>query len=414
MGNTKLEQTKLVSRFFAAISITVSASLSGIVMLLTMMFSVVAGADYFPGQNWQSKSPAAAGFVPEKLAAAITLAKAHETRLPEQLAKYLDVRDLPKVRSMYAFTNEPFDEVIGPMAPRGPFTGMVIKGGYIIAQWGDVARVDMTHSISKTFLSSVAGLAVDAGLIRSVDDRVGPYVPTALFEGEHNSQITWDHLLRQTSFWRGTLWGKPDWADRPGKEPWAEFARETPAPGTEWKYNDVRVNVLALALLHVWRQPLPVVLKERLMDRIGASNTWRWHGYDNAWIELDGQQMQSVTGGGHWGGGMFISALDLGRLGLLALHKGQWQDQQVLSTDWIRQSRTPTSVQPTYGYMNYFLNTDQTLLPSQRASSYYFAGAGSNIIFVDEANDLVVVLRWIDNKALDQVLQAITGALIKS
>ena len=216
------------------------------------------------------------------------------------------------------------------------------------------------------------------------------------------------------SFWRGTLWGKPDWADRPGKEPWAEFARETPAPGTEWKYNDVRVNVLALALLHVWRQPLPVVLKERLMDRIGASNTWRWHGYDNAWIELDGQQMQSVTGGGHWGGGMFISALDLGRLGLLALHKGQWQDQQVLSTDWIRQSRTPTSVQPTYGYMNYFLNTDQTLLPSQRASSYYFAGAGSNIIFVDEANDLVVVLRWIDNKALDQVLQAITGALIKS
>jgi len=64
--------------------------------------------------------------------------------------------------------------------------------------------------------------------------------------------------------------------------------------------------------------------------------------------------------------------------------------------------------------MNYFLNTDQTLLPSQRASSYYFAGAGSNIIFVDEANDLVVVLRWIDNKALDQVLQAITGALIKS
>ena len=69
MGNTKLEQTKLVSRIFAAIRITFSASLSGIVMLLTMMFSVVAGADYFPGQNWQSKSPAAAGFVPPQPAA---------------------------------------------------------------------------------------------------------------------------------------------------------------------------------------------------------------------------------------------------------------------------------------------------------------------------------------------------------
>ncbi len=95
VGNTKLEQIRLVSRFFAAIPVAVSARLSGIVMLLTMMVPVAAGADYFPGQNWQSKSPAAAGFVPEKLAAAIALAKAYETCLPEQLAKYLDVRDSP-------------------------------------------------------------------------------------------------------------------------------------------------------------------------------------------------------------------------------------------------------------------------------------------------------------------------------
>ena len=120
------------------------------------------------------------------------MAQENETRLPPALAQYLDVRDLPKVRSMYTFTNEPFDEVIGPMAPRGPFTGLIIKDGYIIAQWGDVERVDMTHSISKTFLSSVAGLAVDEGLIRNVDDRVATYVPTDHFQGAHNSQITWD------------------------------------------------------------------------------------------------------------------------------------------------------------------------------------------------------------------------------
>jgi len=382
-------------------------------LLLAMTGSLPAAADYFPGQVWQTKSPGAAGFDPEKLAAAIRLAEDNETQLPEQLAKYLDVRDLPKVRSMYGFTGEPFDEVIGPMAPRGPFTGIVIKDGYIVAQWGDVERVDMTHSVSKTFLSSVAGLALDRGLIRDVNDLVGPYVPTEHFQGAHNSQITWDHLLRQTSFWRGTLWGKPDWADRPGQDTWAEFARATPAPGTEWKYNDVRVNALALALLHVWRKPLPEVLKTLLMDRIGASNTWRWHGYDNSWVELDGQKMQSVSGGGHWGGGMFISALDLGRLGLLALHEGKWQDQQILSAAWIAQSRTPTPVKSTYGYMNYFLNTDHALLPDLPANSYYFAGAGSNIVFVDEDDDLVVVLRWIDSKALNSVLQAITGALVE-
>jgi hypothetical protein len=51
------------------------------------------------------------------------------------------------------------------------------------------------------------------------------------------------------------------------------------------------------------------------MDPIGASTTWRWHGYENSWIELDGRRVQSVSGGGHFGGGMFISAWDLARFG---------------------------------------------------------------------------------------------------
>ena len=36
-----------------------------------------------------------------------------------------------------------------------------------------------------------------------------------LFEAPHNQPITWEHLLRQSSDWSGTLWGKPDWGDRP-------------------------------------------------------------------------------------------------------------------------------------------------------------------------------------------------------
>ena len=100
-----------------------------------------------------------------------------------------------------------------------------------------------------------------------------------LFESEHNAPITWDHLLRQTSDWQGTLWGKPDWADRPEGERPADYPnRKLSPPGTRYKYNDVRVNVLALAALHVWRRPLPEILREEVMDPIGASNTWRWHG----------------------------------------------------------------------------------------------------------------------------------------
>ena len=75
-----------------------------------------------------------------------------------------------------------------------------------------------------------------------------------LFTSEHNAPITWDHLLRQTSDWSGTLWGKPDWADRPpnGQTPEQWAKREMHEPGTFYKYNDTRVNVLALSALYVF------------------------------------------------------------------------------------------------------------------------------------------------------------------
>jgi hypothetical protein len=49
-------------------------------------------------------------------------------------------------------------------------------------------------------------------------------------------------------------------------------------PGTVYNCNDVRTNVLALAALNVWRRPLPLALKETIMDPIGASNSWRSFG----------------------------------------------------------------------------------------------------------------------------------------
>lgn len=66
--------------------------------------------------------------------------------------------------------------------------------------------------------------------------------------------------------------------------------------GTVYEYNDVRVNALALAALNVWRKPLPQVLKENVMDEMGApSNSWRWFGYENSFVVIDGTIIQSVA-----------------------------------------------------------------------------------------------------------------------
>jgi CubicO group peptidase (beta-lactamase class C family) len=379
----------------------------------------------FPGRDWPRKTPAQAGIDARSLQQAIDHAIAAEAKNPRDLA----------LNHYQTFGREPFGYVIGPVKERGDQTGVVIHKGAIVAEWGEPQRVDMTHSITKSLLSCVVGLAHDRGVIRSIDDTVAPYVPPIQpydpapvgnksdrmhgsdllfpFETPHNRTITWNHMLRQVSDWEGTLWGKPDWADRPEEKQAEWLTRPRRAPGTVYQYNDVRTNALALAALNVWRRPLPQVAKEHLMDPIGASNTWRWFGYENSWIVLDGAIVQSVTGGGHWGGGLFVNAYDLARFGYLTLHRGRWQERQILSERWIEWALTPTPVEPSYGFMNWYVNKDRKFMPSAPASAFGHQGNGTNFVYVDPENDVVAVLRWIDRPAIDgfvkRLLTAIAG-----
>ena len=358
---------------------------------------------YVPGphDDWQRRAPEQVGLDGALLQKAIEFANASETKAPRDLA----------LAHPLTWAREPENAPIGPFKERGPVTGIVLRHGYLVAEWGEPKRADMTFSVTKSFLSTTVGLALERGLIRDLDDRVADYVPTEHFASEHNAKITWDHLLRQTSDWEGTLWGKPDWADRPQGEAFPWLTRKRNEPGRVYKYNDVRVNALALAALQVWRRPLPQVLKELVMDPIGASSTWRWHGYDNSWINVDGVMVQSVSGGGHWGGGMFISARDQARFGLLTLRRGRWGGREVFQERWYTLATTPTPAEPTYGFMNWYLNTGKKLLPSAPESSFVHLGNGTNAIYCDPENDLVVVVRWIERDALDGVIQRILASL---
>ncbi len=299
------------------------------------------------------------------------------------------------------------------MKDRGGPAGLIIKNGYIVAQWGDVNRVDMTFSATKGFLSTVAGLAVDDGLIKNVNDLVSKYVWDETFQGEHNSTITWKHLLNQSSDWSGTLFGMHDWADRPPKEgsidDWKN--RKLSEPGTVYEYNDVRVNLLAYALLNVYRKPLPMVLKDKLMDPIGASTTWRWYGYDNSFVNIDGIMMQSVSGGGHHGGGIFINATDMARFGLLFLRKGKWKNKQLLSEHWIDEAQLPSSPNKDYGYM--WWNNSQQKWAAVPADVYYAVGFGGNYIIVDKEHDLVVVARWMDDSKMGELMNRVIESIDK-
>ena len=378
---------------------------------------------HYPSAEWQRRTPAQAGINPQRLEAAIDYAIAAEAKNPRDLA----------LNHYQTFGREPFGYVIGPIRERGAQTGLIVHHGHIVAEWGEPHRVEMTHSITKSMLSSVVGIAVDRGLIRSVDDTVREYVAPIqvynpipainksdrlngsdllyLFETPHNRTLTWNHMLRQVSDWEGTLWGKPDWADRPeaNQDDWGTRARHR--PGTVYQYNDVRTNALALSALNVWRSPLPQVLRDNVLEPIGASNTWRWFGYENSWIVLDGMVVQSVTGGGHWGGGLFINAYDMARFGYLTLNRGRWKERQLLSEQWVEQALTPTPAEPTYGFMNWYVNRGRAFLPSAPESAFGHQGNGTNFIYVDPEHDIVAVLRWIDKPQIDGFVKRLLDAL---
>jgi CubicO group peptidase (beta-lactamase class C family) len=256
-------------------------------------------------------------------------------------------------------------------------------------------------------------LAVDRGFFKTKDP-VANSVWDSTFDRAHNQQITWQHLLNQSSDWSGTLWDSHDWADRPPREgsidDWKN--RKFHTPGTHFKYNDVRVNLLAYSLLQIWRKPLPQILKKYIMDPIGASKTWRWYGYDNSWVELDGNRMQSVSGGGHSGGGLFINTEDHARFGLLFINDGNWNGTQLISNSWIEEATTPSLANNNYGYL-WWLNKKGSarFWNGVPENVYYAAGFGGNFIIIIPDEEMVIVTRWLEPSEIGTFVKQVLNAL---
>jgi CubicO group peptidase (beta-lactamase class C family) len=366
-----------------------------------LVLSIQAQQLYYPDSTWQTKKAADLQMNQAVIDSAVRFALSNEVKIDYDM----------RIANIKSYINEPGYKILGPMKQRGKPAGLIIKNGYIVAQWGDLNRVDMTFSVTKSYLSTIAGLAVDNRMIRSVDDKVKEYVWDEKFEGEHNGKVSWRHLLTQSSDWSGCLFDNCDWADRPPREggidDWKN--RKLLEPGTNYEYNDVRVNLLSYSLLQVWRKPLPAVLKEKIMDPIGASSTWRWFGYENSYVNMDGLMVQSVSGGGHHGGGIFINTYDQARFGLLFARKGKWKNHQLVSADWVNAVHQPSSANKSYGFL-WWTNHNNDLGNISK-DIYSAQGYGGNYIVIDSENDLVIVTRWLDTSKLGELVRLVKSSI---
>jgi CubicO group peptidase (beta-lactamase class C family) len=355
-------------------------------------------AAYFPPRdNWEHRKPADAGLDPVKLSAAIEFMKTHETTSPAR-----DFSDQEIV----------FGKLLGSIpAERGGTNGLIIRHGYIVGEFGDTQRADPTYSVAKSMLSTIAGIALDRGLIPGIDDPVVNVIEDGGYASPHNRPITWRNHLQQESEWEGEMWGKN--ANFLGTEAFGRGEmkpRAIQVPGSFYEYNDVRINRFALSLLRLFKKPLPDVFRDEVMNPIGASTSWKWVPYANSYVQIDGKRMASVSGGTRWGGGVWINSYDMARFGLLWLRGGKWGDRQIVSPSYVKMATTSSAHGPDYGFL-WWLNTKQGQWPGSPTNAYSARGNGGNIIFIDPTHDLVVVWRWSSqsNEGFKRIVESITS-----
>jgi CubicO group peptidase (beta-lactamase class C family) len=351
--------------------------------------------------------------MPEHFADAIAFAEAHEidwTRDP--LAE-------PARWGVHHDDPPPFNRLRGPVHARGPVSGVVLQHGRELAAWGEPDRADLTFSVAKSYLALLAGVALQHGLLADPDEPVVQRLRGIGFDDEHNRAVIWTQLLHQTSEWQGSCLGIPDTVDRyrqVGYDPNPPSgrkgdARPLSAPGRYWEYNDVRINQLSLALLHLFGRPLPEVWRDHVMRPIGAGDDWAWRGYDDAWVELpDGRRVQSVPGGTHWGGGVSIGARDQARIGRLLLNGGRHGGAALLAPGWVERMTEPCAIAPFYG-MLMWLNSDGRNFPGASPRSSFMVGAGGHQTWIEPEHDAVVVVRWLDPAHTPGFLQRIRQGL---
>ena len=323
-------------------------------------------------------------------------------------------RATPGTDDMAAYLDRQVDdashrEVVGPLLNGSGASGVVLLHGEEVAAWGDPDIPEMAFSATKSFVALVAGVAFDRGLLRPSQPVVEVLDLEELQHGPAR-QITWQHLLQQTSQWRGVLWGKPTDVD-------AQSLRERDevhdvAPGQGWAYNDVRINLLTLALTALLKAPLDEVLRKAALAPLGASASWSWHGYASSWLDVADGRVPVVSGGAHWGGGLLISARDLARVGQLHLTGGAHDGRQLLSQEWLQRMWAPCAVKPEYGYLWWRNDTDKVWPGAPRTGRCARGNGGRHLLWIDPARDLVVVSRW--GEDVHRTLREISAAVAVS
>ena len=294
-----------------------------------------------------------------KLNEAVEFMKSHETASPRR-----DFSDQEIVNGQAARVDSD--------RARRQRTGLIIRRGYIVAEFGD------THA-PRSDLQRGQEHAVDHRRHRA-RSRADSASSTIRLRTSSRTAAT---TRRRTAASPGAIISS---RNRSGK---ARCGARTPTSSAREAFGRAEMKPRAiqaarrlstntttcastasrLSLLRVFKKPMPDVFRDEVMNPIGASTTWKWVPYTNAYVDIDGTRMASVSGGTRWGGGMWINSYDMARFGLLWLRNGKWGDKQIVSPGYVKMATTPSAHGPDYGFL-WWLNTKQAQWPGSPANAF--------------------------------------------
>lgn len=265
------------------------------------------------------------------------------------------------------WSNSALDEARRFAQERGATAVVVIHQGRLVAEWGATHRRSDAHSVRKSLMSALVGIAVDRQLMAVDSDleALGVDDVPALSTNEKRATLA-DFLTSRTGIYRDSVKADVE-RDRP--------KAGSHSPGKHFFYNNWSFNALGGIFQEQVNIDLGAAFDQWLAEPLGMQD---FRPEDVRYVHGDESRFPAYR--------FWISARDLARLGVLYFDKGQWGDRQVLPAGWIEKStRAHVEFKDGFGY-GYLWWTYED-------GSFWAAGTGSQMLLIDPSTGLIVVSR---------------------
>jgi len=299
-------------------------------------------------------------------------------------------RSLPEDQGMYPDTLADAFQSIRDLRLH-VHTLLVIRHGYLVAEANVYPFTEDTpqsiHSITKSIVATLVGIAIDKGYIESVDEPVLSFFPELEDLEREKRAITIRHLLTMTSGldWpeHETPYGDPENIQNKmltSEDP-IRFVLERPmvaSPGKVFNYNSGTWQVLVAILARATGMDPYQFAKEHLFTPLGISRV-AWE-RDNTGLPLGGS-------------GIRMRPRDLAKIGLLYLQRGAWEGKQVVSAKWVDQAtraHVNTDMDCGYGY-GWWVYPPKSLFPRPIPRIFWAAGGTGDRLFLVPKSDMIIV-----------------------